>query len=130
MEPAIRALLRTVSPCNLGTLRKIPHGRPICRSAAGPRWDHCLGSKPESQPVQPGLHLGAGHEEAPEQAGAVVFHHDHDGALVDGEVPGFAPPVMEAEAVVESVRALDPMAEVVVEMPEGSQAFPRGVGEG
>lgn len=81
------------------------------------------GSIPESESVQAGLYLGAGHEEAPEQAGAMVFHHDHDGALIDGEVPGFAPPVMKAEAVVEAIGAVNPMTEVVVEMAEGSQAF-------
>ena len=60
----------------------------------------------------------------------MVFDHDDDGALVDGEV-GFGLPVGGfAEAVDKSVFAPDFIAEVFVEMAERLHRLFRRVGQG
>ena len=46
----------------------------------------------QSQFLQCRFHLGRVHEQVPQQSAAVVFDHDDDRALIDGEV-GFGLPV-------------------------------------
>src|SRR3546814_4105853 len=64
----------------------------------------------ESETAQPGSHLGAAHEQVPEQTGPVVLDHRDDRALVDGEPCVRIPAFRLAEGVDEAVVAPDAVA--------------------
>lgn len=53
------------------------------------------------------MDFGDVHEKVPQQLGAVIFDHDNDGALVDGEVAVGHPVFFGAEGIAESVWSPD-----------------------
>jgi len=72
-------------------------------------------------------HVGMLHEAAPQEAGAIVFYHHGDGALVYCDVGRGEPDGTGAEGVVESVLAPETVAVNVVELLHGGYALVRGV---
>src|SRR5580704_1731954 len=65
------------------------------------------------------LNFGVGHEELPNQAGAVVFGHNYDGRLVEAHENRGEPVLVEIESVTRTVGTPEAVAEIAIEMLEG-----------
>ena len=49
------------------------------------------------------FYFRAAHEQVPEQAAPVVFYHQDDGSLVNGQVGICKPGILQAEGIIKSI---------------------------
>ncbi len=64
--------------------RRCASRQPRCADTAALSNDQAVPSAGEAQRAQSLLNLRRLHEQVPQQLGAVIFDHDHNGALIDG----------------------------------------------
>src|SRR5262245_31450444 len=72
----------------------------------------------ETKSTQTLPNLRAAHEQFPHEAAAMVFDHDDDRALIDGEIARIDPLLALAECVAKSELAPDTVAEAFVEVSQ------------
>ena len=76
------------------------------------------------------MYIGYIHEQPPDQGAAVIFDHDDDGTLIDGQMCLCIPAPAFAKAVGKAIGAPDPAAEVIIKMFEGLHAVFRSIRKG
>ncbi len=77
----------------------------------------------EAEPAQAGLHFRHRHEQLPQEARAMVFHHDDDGPSIDGQKSICVPVLAFAEGIDEAEMAPDPVPVLLEQVPQHGHHF-------